>query len=77
MPHRIAIAALLCAAAAGCVNEKTAVIAQVRQDWDCAEEATQVSEVSYGTYRLDGCGRSKTYQCNFALTVPRCWPYQN
>lgn len=66
----------LCIALAACVVEtRAAVVAQVRQDWSCPEEKTQVTEVSYGTYRLDGCGESKVYQCNFALQIPRCWPH--
>jgi hypothetical protein len=72
---RAAFASLfLILSVAGCVNTRAAVLAQVEDDWGCPREQTQVQEVSYATYRLDGCARTKTYQCNFAMQVPRCWP---
>jgi len=59
-----------------CVNEHDAVVrtaAIAEAPWTCAENQTQVVEVSDARYRLTGCGRADVYNCNFAFQPPRCW----
>jgi hypothetical protein len=58
MPLRLLVATLGVALFA-CVDEHYAVVSTARgadQPWTCSEDATTVTEVSYGRYRLHGCG---------------------
>ncbi len=59
----------------GC-NAQRAVVrtaARARDPWTCHEDRTQMTKVGYGRYRLEGCGQSAVYTCNFALTPASCW----
>jgi hypothetical protein len=49
----------------------TAAIAS--DPWTCPRGKTRVTEVSYARYRLQGCGQTAVYDCNYAFNPPRCW----
>jgi hypothetical protein len=69
-------AALLGAGLFACVEEHNAVVstaAIAEEPWNCPEDKTTVTEVSYARYRLHGCGADALYECNFSFQPPRCW----
>jgi hypothetical protein len=69
-------ATLLAVALFACLDEHYAVVstaAGAEEPWNCPEDKTTVTEVSYGRYRLHGCGADAVYECNFAFQPPRCW----
>lgn len=61
---------------AGCMNTHDTIVstAAIASDpWTCRKDETQVTDVSSGRYRLEGCGETAIYNCNYAFTPPRCW----
>jgi hypothetical protein len=61
---------------AACFNKHDAVVrtsAAATDPWKCSEDKTLVSEVSHDRYRLEGCGASAVYACDFAMVGPKCW----